>query len=113
MQYGQLQKSKSINKLCLVETQEEIALILTKGTWKDIRTIFIVHDKSLNELLAFLEPYYRPPSTTHMSAQIHKDFEDGKAAVEQQLHGNTSITLTTDIRTCRATVFYNYNCILP
>lgn len=77
-QFGKLRKGKP----CSVETKEEI---------------------TLNELLAFLEPNYRPPSTTHVSARIHKDFEDGKAAVKKQLHGNTSIALTTDIWTSRAT----------
>ena len=32
MQFGKLQKGKSINKLCSVETQEEIKCILTKWT---------------------------------------------------------------------------------
>ena len=80
MQFGKLQKGKLINKLCSVETQDQITCILTKWTWKDMRPISIVRDKSLKELLAFLEPNYRPPSTTHVStriAQIRKDFEDG------------------------------------
>ena len=86
MQFGQLRKGKSISKSCLVETQERI---LTKWTWKDMRPISIVRHKGLNELLAFLKPNYRVPSTTHVSAQIRKDFEDGKAAVKTQLYGNT------------------------
>lgn len=98
-QFGKLRKGKP----CSVETKEEITRILTKWTWKDMRPISIVRDKGLNELLAFLEPNYRPPSTTHVSARIRKDFEDGKAAVKKQLHGNTSIALTTDIWTSRAT----------
>ena len=32
--------------------------------------ISIVRDKGLNELLAFLEPNYRVPSTIHVSARI-------------------------------------------
>ena len=102
-QFRKLQKGKSINKLCSVETQEEITRILTKWTWMDMRPISIVRDKGLNKLLAFLEPNYRPPSTTRVSVQIRKDFEDGKVAVKQQLHGNTSVALTTDIWTSRAT----------
>ena len=77
MQFRKLQKGKSINKLCLVETQDQITCILTKWTWKDMRPTSIVGDKSLNDLLAFLEPNYKPPLTTHMSARIRKDFEDG------------------------------------
>ena len=72
-----------------METQEEIMRILMKWTWKDMRPISIVRDKGLTELLAFLEPNYRPPSTTHVSAQIRKDFEDGKAAVKKLLYDNT------------------------
>ena len=53
--------------------------------------------------MAFLEPNYRPPSTTYVSARIRKDFEDGKVAVKKQLHGNTLIALTTDIWTSRPT----------
>ena len=68
-----------------------------------MRTISIVHDKGLIELLAFLEPNYRPPSTMHVSAWIRKDFEDGKAVVKKQLHGSSLIALTTDIWTSRAT----------
>ena len=83
-----------------------------------MRPISIVHDKGLIELLAFLEPNYRPPSTTHVSAQIRKDFEDGKAAVKKQLHGSSSIALTTDIWTLKATqsfvtttaYFLDHNC---
>jgi len=47
-----------------------------------MRPISIVRDKGLIELLAFLEPNYQSPSTTHVSAWIHKDFEVGKAAVK-------------------------------
>ena len=72
-------------------------------TWKDTRPISIVHDKGLIELLTFLQPNYRPPSTMYVSARIRKDFEDGKAAVIKQLHGSSSIALTTDIWTSRAT----------
>ena len=86
-----------------METKEEITRILTKWTWKDMRPISIVHDKGLNELLTFLEPNYKPPSITHVIAWIRKDFEDGKAAVKQQLQDNSSIALTTDIWTSRAT----------
>ena len=74
-----------------------------KWTWKDTRPISIVRDKGLIELLTFLEPNYRPPSTMYVSVQIRKDFEDGKAAVKKQLHGSSSIALTTDIWTSRAT----------
>ena len=117
-QFGKLYKGKSISKPCSVETKEEITRILTKWTWKDMRPISIVHDKGLIELLAFLEPNYRPPSTTHVSAQIRKDFEDGKAAVKKQLHGSSSIALTTDIWTLKATqsfvtttaYFLDHNC---
>ena len=103
IQFGKLRKGKSISKPCSVETREEITRILTKWTWKDMRPISIVRDKGLNELLTFLEPNYKPPSTTHVSARIRKDFEDGKAAVKRQLHDNSSIALTTDIWTSRAT----------
>ena len=68
-----------------------------------MRPITIVHDEGLKELLAFLEPIYRPPLTIHVSAWIQKDYEDGKAAVKQQLHGNTSVALTTNIWTSRVT----------
>ena len=71
-QFRKLYKGKSISKPCLVETKEEITRILTKWTWKDMRPISIVHDKGLIELLAFLEPNYRPPSTMHVTAQILK-----------------------------------------
>ena len=54
-----------------------------------MKPISIVCNKSLNELLALLEPKYRPPSTTHVSACICKDFEDGKATGIEKLHGNT------------------------
>ena len=79
---GKLHKSKLANKHCTVETQKEITRILTKWTWKDMRPISIVRDEGLRELLAFLEPNYRLPSTTHVSALIRKDFEDGKVAVK-------------------------------
>ena len=86
MKFGQLHKSKSVDKPCSVGTQEETTRILTKWTWRDMRPIFIIRDKGLIELLAFLEPNYQPPSTTHVSARISKDFEDGKVAVKKQLH---------------------------
>ena len=68
-----------------------------------MRPISIVQDKGLIKLLTFLEPNYQPPSTTHVSARIREDFEDGKVAVKKQLHGNILIALTTDIWTSRST----------
>jgi len=58
-----------------------------------MRPISIVHDEGLKELLYFLEPNYRTPSTTHISVLICKD---DKVLVKEQLKGNT-IVLTTDI----------------
>ena len=66
-----------------------------------MRPILIVRDEGLRELFAFLEPNYRIPSTTHMSALIHKDFEDEKVAVKEQLCSDI-VALTTDIWTSRA-----------
>ena len=103
IQFGKLHEGKSISKPCSVETKEEMTRILMKWTWKDMRPISIVCDKGFNELLTFLEPNYKTPSTTHVSARIRKDFEDRKAAVKRQLLDNSSIALTTDIWTSRAT----------
>ena len=86
-QFGKIHKGKLVNKLCSVEMQKEITWILTKWTWEDMRPISIVRDEGLRELLAFLEPNYRLPSTTHVCALICKDFEDGKAEVKEQLCG--------------------------
>ena len=58
---------------------------------------------SLKDLLNFLEPNYQLPSTTHVSALIRKDFDDGKAALSARLHIASSIALTTDIWTSKAT----------
>ena len=41
----------------------------------------IVRDRGLKELLAFIEPNYQLPSTTHVSTLIRKQFHDGKAAL--------------------------------
>ena len=79
--------------------QKEITQILT---WKNMRLTSIVRDEGLRELLVFLEPNYRLPSTTDVSALICKDFKDGKAAVKKQLCGNI-VMLTTNIWTSRAT----------
>ena len=111
MQFRKLEKGKSINKLCSVETQEDITCILTKWTWKEMRPISIVRDKGLNESLVFLEPNYKPPSITHVSAWIYKDFEDRKAAVKQQLHGSQSHHWYRYFQS--HTVFCNYSCTLP
>ena len=62
----------------------------------------MVHDTGLKELLSFLVPNYRPPSTTHVSALIRKDYLDGKSVIVAQIQGNM-IALTTDIWTSRAT----------
>ena len=101
-QFGKIHKGKLANRLCSVEMQKEITRTLTKWTSKDMRPISIVRDEGLRELLTFLEPNHRLPSTTHVSALIRKDFEDGKAAVKEQLCGNI-VALTTDIWTSRAT----------
>lgn len=63
----------------------------------------IVRDTGLKDLLNFLEPNYQLPSTTHVSALIRKDFDDGKAALLARLRVASSIALTTDIRTSKAT----------
>ena len=67
-----------------------------------MRPISIVRDQGLRELLGFVEPNYRLPSTTHVSALIRKDFEDRKQALLSQLYGQ-QIALTTDIWTSKAT----------
>ena len=90
------------NQPCSVEEQKEITRILTKWTWKDMRPISVVRDKGVKELLSFLVPNYRPPSTTHVSTLIRKDYLDGKSVIVPQLQGNI-IALTTDIWTSRAT----------
>ena len=73
-----------------------------RWTWFDMRPISIVRDQGLRELLGFIEPNYQLPSTTHVSALIRKDFEDGRDALTLQLCGHT-IALTTDIWTSKAT----------
>ena len=93
---------RNCSQPCSVEMQKEITRILTKWTWKDMRPISIVRYDGLKELLSFLVPNYRPPSTTYVSALIRKDFLDGRAVIVAQLQGNM-IALTTDIWTSRAT----------
>ena len=65
--------------------EQEITRILTKWMWKDMRPISVVRDKGLKELLSFLVPNYQPPSTTHVSALIQKDYLDGKSVIVAQL----------------------------
>ncbi len=91
------------SKICTHAVQLEITRILSRWPWLDMRPIAIVRDRGLKELLNFLEPNYQLPSTTHVSALIKKNFEDGKAALSRQLRAATSIALTTDIWTSKAT----------
>ena len=91
------------SKPCSVNTQREITRILSRWPWLDMRPIAIVRDRGLKELLAFIEPNYQLPSTTHVSTLIRKQFHDGKAALSEQLVQAKSIALTTDIWTSKAT----------
>ena len=68
-----------------------------------MRPIAIVRDRGLKELLNYLEPNYQLLSTTHVSALTRKTFEDGKATLRARLHGASSVALTTDIWTSKAT----------
>ena len=85
-----------------VDMQKEVTRLLAKWTWKDMRPISIVRDDGLKELLNFLAPKYKPPSTTYVTSLIRKDYLDGKAAITAKLRGNT-VALTTDIWTSKAT----------
>ena len=76
-------------KPCSIDTQKQTTGILTRWVWMDMRPISIVQDQGLRELLGLVEPNYRLPSTTHVSALIRKDFEDGNYGQQ--------IALTTDI----------------
>ena len=99
----QFGKARQCNgRSCSIDTQREITKVLTRWTWLDMRPISIVRDQGLRELLGFIEPNYRLPSTTHVSALIRKDFEDGRDTLTLQLCGHT-IALTTDIWTSKAT----------
>ena len=68
-----------------------------------MRPISIVRDRGLKELLNFLEPNYQIPSTTHISTLIRIDFQDGMTLLKHRMCNITSIALTTDIWTSRAT----------
>ncbi len=83
--------------------QLKITHILSRWPWLDMRPIAFVCDRGLKELVAFLELTYQLSSTTHVSALIRKQFEDGKAALSMRLRGVSSIALTTDIWTSKAT----------
>ena len=85
-----------------VDMQKEVACLLAKWTWKDMQPISIVRDDGLKELLSFVAPNCKPPSTTHVTSLIRKDYLDGKAAITAKLQGNT-VALTTDIWTSKAT----------
>lgn len=91
------------SKPCSINTQHEITRILSRWPWLDMRPVSIVRDRGLKELLNFLEPNYQVPSTTHVSTLIRKTFEDGKAALSVRLHDASSVALTTDIWTSKAT----------
>ena len=54
--------------------------------------ISIARDRSLKELLNFVEPNYQIPSTTHISTLIRKKFHDGIVLPKKRIHGLTSIT---------------------
>ena len=99
--YGKVQPRGS--KACSIDVQREITRILSRWPWLDMRPIAIVRDRGLKELLNFLEPNYQVPSTTHVSTLIRKTFEDGKAALTARLSGASSVALTTDIWTSKAT----------
>jgi len=81
MKYNQLLSSclllNSVHlkgKIKCVDMQKEVIRLLAKWTWKDMRPIFIVCDDDLKELLSFLVPNYKPPSTTHTTSLIRKDY---------------------------------------
>ena len=99
--FGKVQPRGS--KPCSIDVQREITRILSRWPWLDMRPIAIVRDRGLKELLNFLEPNYQVPSTTHVSTLIRKTFEDGKAALSARLCGASSVALTTDIWTSKAT----------
>ena len=82
--------------------QKEITRLLAKWAWKNMRPISIVRNNCLIELLSFLVPSCTPPSTTHVSSSIRKDYLDGKATNTAKLQGST-MALTTDIWISRAT----------
>ena len=92
-------------KPCPPEVQAEIMRILSHWSWQDMRPISIVRDRGVRDLLAFLEPNYEVPSTTHVSTVIRKEFHDGKTALGVRLKNVVAggLALTSDIWTSKAT----------
>ena len=85
------------------DVQCKITCMLAQWTWLDMKPTSIVGDQELKELLYYLELSYALPSTTHVNSLVLKDHEDGQKPVCELLCHSTSIALTTDIWTSKAT----------
>ena len=88
-----------------VDMQKKLARLLAKWAWKDMQPSSNIRDDGLKGLLSFLA-FYKPPSTTHVTSLIRKDYLDGKAAITAKLQGNI-MALSTDIWTSWATYSFS------
>ena len=98
-----LTANPEVAKVCSVHRQDKITALLAKWTWRNLRPVSIVEDAGLCEVLAFVEPGYRPPSHTHVSSLIKKRFADGVARLRDLLGHQSALALTSDAWTSRAT----------
>ena len=98
--------SAAPTRTCTEPRQKEITNLLARGTWINPRPLSIVTDEGLRDLLAYVEPQYKPPSHTHVAHLVWRRHRDGVAKLTKLLEMVDGLALTTDAWTSRATESY-------
>lgn len=98
--------SPNFSRPCPFPKATRITDLLAKWCWRDGRPMSIVSDSGLQELVHFFEPGYEFPSSRHIAKLIKLSYSDAVDKLVALLGSATTISLTCDGWTSKATDSY-------
>ena len=91
---------------CSVARALRITNLLVEWCARNIRPLCVVNDEGLKALLLFLEPHFKVPSRTHLQSVLRRKHALAREAVQRELISVPGLSITTDLRTSRASQGY-------
>ena len=86
--------------------KEKITSLLAAWCTSNLRPLSIVGDCGFLELLKFIEPGYKVPSRTNMSAVVRRQYGDLRERLISLLNSLDGVAITTDLWSSSANVAY-------
>ena len=93
-------------QVCPESQARKIYKLLALWCARNNRPANIVEDVGLRDIFGYIEPGFRVPSHTHISALLKRKHEIGLMVLKEVLDRVDGIALTTDLWTSRATQSY-------